>query len=93
MSAEEDQNAVNEAATLLANDIAGFVVHSNVSCAVALTAMAKLLGQGAAQFGGDDPTALLEAAFQAARNEMRLRAMAVRLQAAGLGALMPVRPV
>lgn len=93
MSPDDEQRAVNDAATVLANEIAGFIVHRNVSCAVAITAMAKLLGQGAAQFGGDDPAALLAASFGHARNEMRLRAVAVRLQAAGLGALMPVRPL
>jgi hypothetical protein len=36
--------------------------------------------------------ALLDAAFRHAQQEMRLRATAQQLKAAGLGALMPVGP-
>jgi hypothetical protein len=90
MSHEDEDRAVNDAATVLANEIAGFINHRDVSCAVAITAVAKLLGQGAARYGGNDPSALLDAACVHARNEMRLRATADRLRAAGLGAIMPV---
>lgn len=92
MSPDEAERAVNNEAAGLANELAGFLTHSNVSCAVAITAVAKLLGQGAAQFGGQDPCGLLDAACLHARNEMRLRLTAERLRAAGLGAIMPVGP-
>jgi hypothetical protein len=90
MSPEDEERAVNDAATALANQLAGFLNHSNVSCAVAITALAKLLGQGAARFGGPLPDSLLEAACNHARQEMRLRRVGDRLHAAGLGAIMPM---
>jgi hypothetical protein len=92
MNPHDQDRVTNDAASALASEIAAFVTHRNVSCAVAILAMAKLLGQGAVQFGGPDQAALLDAAFRHAQQEMRLRATAQQLKAAGLGALMPVGP-
>ncbi len=61
-----------------------------VSPATALLALAKLLGQTVVMVDPSKPAELLDCAHHVARDEMRLRATAQALQAAGLGALMPV---
>lgn len=91
MNADEQARATNDAANALANEVQAFLHHRNVPCAVALLAMAKLVGQGAAVYGGQDPAGLLQVLCDNAREEMQLRRTAEALRAAGLGALMPVQ--
>lgn len=91
MNADDQARATSDAANVLANEITAFVCHRNVSCQVALLAMAKLVGQGAAVYGGQDPAGLLQVLCDNAREEMQRRRMAQALRAAGLGALMPVQ--
>lgn len=90
MNADQQARATSDAANALASEIATFIWRRDVPCAVALLALAKLLGQAASQFGGQDPAGLLEVCCDNARDEMRQRRTAQALQAAGLGALMPV---
>jgi hypothetical protein len=90
MNADQQARATSDAANALANEVAAFLTLRDVPCAVALLAMAKLLGQGAAQFGAHDPEGLLQVCCDNARDEMRMRRTALALRAAGLGALMPV---
>lgn len=72
--------------------IAATINQSGVPSQTALLALAKLLGQTVVMVDPRNPADLLECAHTVARDEMRLRATAQALQAAGLGALMPVRP-
>ena len=65
---------------------------SGASPAVALLAAAKLLGQVVVMLDPRDPAELLECAHIVAQDEMRQRATFQALQAAGLGAIMPVKP-
>lgn len=90
MNADDEARAISQAANELASETSLFIQHRTVSAPVALLAMAKLLGQGAVVFGGNDPAGLLEVLCSNARDEMQMRRTAQALQAAGLGALMPV---
>lgn len=83
----------NNAAIALMGEVAAFINYRQVSPAVALLALAKLIGQSVTVLDPQRPDELLDCAFHVARNEMRLRAVATRLQAAGLGAIMPANPV
>lgn len=58
---------------------------------LALLAVSKLLGQLVVIIDPAQPQEMLDCAYHAALDEMRLRATAQALHAAGLGAIMPVR--
>lgn len=88
---EAQIRAENEAAFLLMRDLAFFINQRGGSTPVALLAIAKLLGQTCAFMDASNPEGMLAAALDVARDEMRLRALGMRLQAAGLGRIMPVR--
>lgn len=89
MTDREAEQAM-DAAMVLAREIGAFIGHRQVPAAVAVIAMAQLLGQSCAHLAPGDEAALLEKAFGVARQNMRLRAVAQQLEAAGLSALMPV---
>ncbi len=74
----------------LMSQISATINQQCASPATALLALAKLLGQTVVMVDPAKPAELLDCACHVARDEMRLRATAQALQAAGLGAIMPV---
>ena len=95
MSAPHEANAEHESAAVyqLMAKLSTVLNESQVDTSTAVLALAKLLGQTAVVVAPTKPAVLLDCACQVARREMCLRATAQAFQAAGLGALMPVRPV
>ena len=89
---EADIQRENLAAYDLAVWLSDTINASGASPAVALLAVAKLLGQMVVIFDPRGPAELLEGVHMAAQDEMRQRATFQALQAAGLGAIMPVKP-
>lgn len=83
----------NRAAHALMGEVQALITARDASPAVALLTPAKLLGQTVVFLDPRDPAELLDCAMHVARDEMRLRSTAARLEAAGLGAIMPVYPV
>lgn len=80
----------NALAYRLMFQLSATINQQNVSPATALLALAKLLGQTVVHVDRENPAELLDCACHVAQGEMRLRATAQALQAAGLGAIMPV---
>ena len=87
---DADIQRENNAAYRLMFEISAAINARGVSPATAILALAKLLGQTAVMVDPSKPAELLDCACHVARDEMRLRATGQALQAAGLGALMPV---
>lgn len=83
---------INADAARLAQEITAFLQHRGESDACIFIALAKLIGQTTATMDRDQPAELLYAAFMAARDEMRLRQLALRLADAGLASIMPACP-